>query len=69
MKRLVLCQFLMAFNVLKKGPRPSGTCRAQSRCGRTSAAHRISNRLSRLSLQCVPSRVSAAADRDSIPSE
>jgi hypothetical protein len=24
MKRLVLCQFLMAFNVLKKGPRPSG---------------------------------------------
>jgi hypothetical protein len=33
MKRLVLCQFLMAFNVLKKGPRPSGTCRAQSRCG------------------------------------
>ena len=69
MKRLVLCQFLMAFNVLKKGPRPSGTCRAQSRCVRTSAVHRISNRLSRLSLQCVPSRVSAAADRDSIPSE
>ena len=52
MKRLVLCQFLMAFNVLKKGPRPSGTCRAQSRCGRTSAAPYTESQIDGLVFRC-----------------